>query len=101
MDVLKEVFPIVLYFLGSVLLVVLIYLLLKLISTVDKINEILDNVDKKVKTLDGLFNAIDKITGGISSFGDKIVDIALNIFSKVSKKKKRKEVIEDEQKRTR
>ena len=96
MDVLKDVFPIVLYFLGSVLLVVLIYLLIKLIGTVDKINAILDNVDKKVKTLDGIFNTIDKITGGLSSFGDKIVDLALGIVSKISKKKKRKEVIEDE-----
>lgn len=59
MDGLMQVFPIMMYVLGSILLVVTIILVIKLIYTVDKANEILDNVEAKVKTLDGFFNAIN------------------------------------------
>ena len=47
MELLAEALPIILYFLGIVLLVILIVLAIKLISTVDKTNRILDNVEEK------------------------------------------------------
>ena len=42
-----EFFEIMLYVLGSILLVVLIVLGIKVIMSVDRVNSILDNVEKK------------------------------------------------------
>ncbi|MGN1000901.1 MAG: hypothetical protein ACI4OG_03080 [Bacilli bacterium] len=96
MDALNMIFPIILYILGSVLLVCVIVLIVKLIYTVDKANEILDNVDRKVKTLDGLFNAIDMTTSTLSSIGDKLIGGIFNFFEKFSKNKKEKKKKEEE-----
>lgn len=87
-----------LYLLGVVLLVILIILGLKLINTVDKTNEILDDVNDKVRSLDGLFNAINMTTATLSSIGDKIVGGVTSIFGKIvgKKRKKKKEDLFDE-----
>jgi len=86
------------YLLGVVLLVVLIILGLKMINLVDKSNEILDDVNDKVKSLDGLFNAINMTTSALSSVGDKIMNGVTSIFGKIvgRKKKKKKEDLFDE-----
>ena len=94
MDIL-EAFPIFLYALGSVLLVVLIILGVKLIGTVEKINTILDDSYNKMKSLDGFFNVIDTITDTLSSVNDKLVgtvsSIVGRLFYKNKKKSKKKE----------
>ena len=48
-----ELLLILLYVLGSILLVVLIILGIKLINTMNKINVVVDDINKKVKSLDG------------------------------------------------
>ena len=85
---LESFFPILMYILGSILLVCLIVLVMKLISTVDKTNIILDDVQGKIKSLDGLFNAIDRTSSTISSIGDRILDKVFSITSKFRRKKK-------------
>ena len=91
MDGLMQVFPIMMYVLGSILLVVTIILVIKLIYTVDKANEILDNVGAKVKTLDGFFNAINMTSSAISSIGDRIIGAVAGLLGKFKRKKKRNE----------
>ena len=88
MDGLMQVFPIMMYVLGSILLVVTIILVIKLIYTVDKANEILDNVEAKVKTLDGFFNAINMTSSAISSIGDRIIGAVAGLLGKFKRKKK-------------
>lgn len=95
MEELLDFFPIILYLLGTVLLVVLIILGVKLIYTVNKTNEILDDAYNKTKSLNGLFNAIDSITDTLSSVSDSIVSNITGIIGKVFRKKK-KEIDEDE-----
>lgn len=89
MEVLNEIFPIILYFLGSIFLAVLIILIVKLIATVDKANEMLDDINKKMKTFDGVFNALDTVNEKLSSFGNKVVDVVLSVVSKITNKKKK------------
>ena len=91
MDGLMQVFPIMMYVLGSILLVVTIILVIKLIYTVDKANEILDTVEAKVKTLDGFFNAINMTSSAISSIGDRIIGAVAGLLGKLKRKKKRNE----------
>lgn len=85
----NEFFPILMYILGSILIVCLIVLVLKLINTVDKTNNILDNIEGKVKSLDGFFEAIDKTTSTISSIGDRMLDKVSSIFSRFGRKRKK------------
>ena len=87
MEGLTLFFQLLLYLLGATLLVVLI----KLIYTVDKTNEILDDVDSKVKSLDGLFEVIDSTSNAIASLKDRIFDKIFGVIGKVGRKNRKKE----------
>lgn len=91
------VFPVILYILGSTLLVVLIILVLKLIYTVDKTNEILDDVQMKVKTLDGLFNAIDVASSTITNISDTILDKFFGLLGKITGRSKKNKIKKEEE----
>lgn len=89
-------FPILMYVLGTILLIGLIVLVIKLIYTVDKTNSILDDVEDKIKTLDGLFYAIDKASSTVSSLSDRFLDTILSIANRFRGKKRRKKIEKEE-----
>ena len=60
MESLLELFPIILYGLGIVLLVILIILGIKLIHTVDRTNDLLEDAYNKSKSLNGIFDKVFK-----------------------------------------
>ena len=76
------------YMLCAVLLVCLIVFTIKLISTLNKVNGIIDDVDKKIAKLDKAFNLVDIITDNMALVSDKIVDGISGIIRKVFNKKK-------------
>lgn len=82
----NEVLPVVLYLLGSVLLVALIVLTIKLIITMNKIEKVVDNITVKVHTLDELFNVIGLVTGKVTAITDKVVDNVALLIDKIFKK---------------
>ena len=90
-----------LYVLGAVLLGALIVLVIKLIYSINRVNEILDSVERKMKTVDKAFNAVDRVVDSFSAATDKIVDGVAGLISKVFNHKKRKnkknEIIEEEE----
>lgn len=100
MDALMEFFPIIIYTLSIIIMVLLMVLIVKLIHTVDKANIILDDVEKKTKSLNGLFHVIDGVTDTLSVFTDTAVSTIVQIFGKILPKKKKrkmkKEIDEDE-----
>lgn len=98
MDELLRYFPLVLYILAAVLLVILIVLGIKLINTINKTNIILEDAYNKTKSLNGLFNIIDSITDTLSTVSDTLVNSITNIVGKVFRRsnKKKKEIDEDE-----
>ena len=92
MNELSTVLPILIYILLAALLVVLIILGIKAIDFMDRTNRILDNVEAKVNSLNGLFGVIDKFTDGLSSVTNKMVDGITNIIThKFKRKNKKKE----------
>lgn len=95
MDMLGVVFPTIMYILGSILLVCLIIFVLKSISILDKANAVLDDVNNKVKTLDGLFAAIDTASAAITALGDGIMDKVFTLINKIGNRKKRTRKEED------
>ena len=96
MEALIEYFPLILYILGAVLLVILIILGIKLIHTVDKTNMILDDAYNKTKSLNGLFNAIDSITDTLSAISDSLVGTVTTAIAKIFPKRKKKDKEEEE-----
>ena len=97
MEALYEFLPILIYVLLSVLLVVLIVLGVKLIDTVNKTNAVLDDIEKKSKSLDGIFSTIDNVTDAVSMVSDRLVDGIAGLVGKLfSLRKKKKKEEEDE-----
>ena len=82
-----EVLPIILYILGSILLVVLIVLGIKLIITMNKIEVVVDDINKKVKTLDGFFSMIDFTTDKLAMLSDKVVDTVTLFVKRIFRRK--------------
>ena len=97
MELLAEALPIILYFFGIVLLDILIVLAIKLISTVDKTNQILDNVEEKAESLDSLFTMIDRLTDSLSHVSDVIVSGIISTISRLFKRKEKKKIEEEDE----
>ena len=91
-----EFLQILLYVLGSILLLALIILTVKLIMSVDRVNAILDDVEDKMKTIDEVFAVIDKVTDSVSLMSDRIVDGLAGIVSKIFTTKKKSKKIREE-----
>lgn len=90
MEFLNELMPLVIYILVAILLVVLIVLVIKLFTTVDKTNAVLEDLEKKSKSLDGIFGAVDSLTDTISLASDRLIDGAASLVSKVINAGKKK-----------
>ncbi|MBQ4263659.1 MAG: hypothetical protein IJB83_05425 [Bacilli bacterium] len=90
-----EVLPIIIYLLLIVLLVVLIILGIKLIITTNKVDDLVDDVNKKVRSLDRLFEIVDFTTDRISMATDIVVNFVSSklkgLFGKKKNKKFKKE----------
>ena len=93
MECLNVVFPVILYTLGAILLIVLIILCLKVIGTLKKVDKVVDDVENKVGKLDGVFSIIDKSTDAVSLVSDKIIDFVSSAVMKIFSRNKKEEVI--------
>lgn len=98
MDTLIVALRVLLYLAGIMILVVFSMVGIKLIKLLDKTDSILDEVDAKVKSLDNLFDAIDKVGYGFNYLTTSIIKKANSIFPSVLRKKsnKRREDDDDE-----
>lgn len=88
--------PICIYILLIILLVIGIILGIRLIGAMDKVDNLIDNVQGKVNSLNGFFSVIDFTTDKISAFTDKIVDTFSNLIGRIGRKKESKEILEDD-----
>ena len=91
MEYLSELLPIIIYILLIVLIILLIIIAVKAIKTLNKAELIIEDLDKKVKTLDSFFSIIDKTTDKLSAFSDRIVNIIIGVFEKIKFKKKKED----------
>ncbi len=98
MSFLLEFLPIVIYILLIIILIIGIVLAIKCLITLDKVEKVVDNVNDKVRALDGIFHIIDTTTDKIVLITDKVVEgitsLIMNLFSSKKKTSKKKEVKE-------
>lgn len=94
MEALNETLPVVIYLLLIVLLVVVIVIGIKLIFTMNKVDLLLDDVTKKVHSLDRVFNMIDYTTDKVTMISDTVVNFITSKLKRIIKFKKNDE--EDE-----
>lgn len=85
-----ELLPIILYILLIILVVVAIVFLVRLIQIVGKVDKVVDEVDLKVKKLNGLFNIVDRTTDTLNIISDKVITGIVNSINAIFKKRKRK-----------
>lgn len=92
MEFLAAFLPIVLYILLIVLIIVLVILVIRMIGTLSKVDKVVDDVNVKVRKLDGVFNIVDTTADALSLVSDKFVGMIANFLLKVfTKKSKKKE----------
>ena len=91
MNNMMEVLSILLYSLGSILLVVLIILGIKMIITMNKIEDVVDDINGKVRSLNGLFSMIDYTTDKLALLSDRFVDTVSSLIKKVFGRKEEKD----------
>lgn len=97
MEALNETLPVVIYLLLIVLLIVVIVIGIKLIFTMNKVDLLLDDVTKKVHSLDRVFNMIDYTTDKVTMISDTIVNFITSKLKRIIKFKKNDEEDEDDE----
>ncbi|MGE5456439.1 MAG: hypothetical protein ACM3O4_04990 [Ignavibacteriales bacterium] len=96
MECFNAVFPVIIYILLTILIIVLIILGIRLIKTLGKVDKVVDDVNRKVNKLDGLFNIVDATADTLSAFSDKIVNAIVSGITGLFGKRKKKEEDTDE-----
>ena len=92
MDFLLSFLPIIIYVLLIILLIIGIILGIKSIITINKVEKVVDDVNEKVESLNGLFQLVDFTTDKLVSITDRVIDGISSLASRLfMKKKKNKE----------
>lgn len=84
-------FPVILYVLGCILLLVLIILAIKMIKTLNKVDEAIADYNSKAEKLNGVFDLIDTATDTISTISDKLVSGIISGIAGLFKKKNKED----------
>ena len=90
MSFLLEFLPIIIYILLIIVLLIGIVLAIKCLITLDKVERDVDNVNEKIKALDGIFHIIDSTTDRIVLITDKVIDGIMAVVTNLFKPKKEK-----------
>lgn len=95
-EVLSAYLPIMVNILLCVLIVFLIIICIKIIKTMNKLETIVDDVDRKVQSLNGVFRIVDGVTDKLSALTEVISDSIILFFRGLFKRKK-KNIKEEEE----
>lgn len=93
-----DVLPTIIYLLLIALIIVAIIVGIKLIGTINKVNDLVDDVQNKVSALDKVFDVVNFATDKMSMVTEVIIGFLTTGFKKVFKstKKSKKTIKEDE-----
>jgi len=97
MEYLSQILPIIIYILLIALIILLIIVSAKAIKALDKFQVVVDDADKKLKSLDGVFDFIDVATDRVSFLSDRVINVIVNAVEKVFRSSKKSKKIETEE----
>lgn len=90
MQDIQGTYQVIIYTLLIILLVALIVLVIRAIITMKKVDQVVDDVNGKVKKLNGIFTIIDNTTDTLSLVGDHLVNGITNLVTGFFRSKKEK-----------
>jgi lipoprotein signal peptidase len=96
-EFLSQFLPIIIYILLIIIIVVGIVLGIKLIITVDKVLNLVDDVQEKVNKVTPIFNAFGFVSDKMSGVITTVIGTIENLISNLLLKRKRNEKMEDEE----
>ena len=96
MEYLNKMLPIIIYFLLIVLLVVAIIVGIKLIFTITKVDELIDDVTEKLSSFDRLFNVINFTTDRFGVISETVISFITSKLKKLMKPKRKTKREEEE-----
>lgn len=82
---------------GIILLISLIILVVRLNFTISKIDYMIDDILKKLKTVNHAFEVVDKVTDSVSLINDRLVDLVATFIASLFAKRKKVEKNEEEE----
>ncbi len=86
MEALSQTLPIIIYFLLIVLLIIAIVIGIKLITTMNKVDKLVEDVNEKLESLNNIFNMAEYISGKMSAISETIIGVVTTAISKIFKK---------------
>ena len=86
MEALSQTLPIIIYFLLIVLLIIAIVIGIKLITTMNKVDKLVEDVNEKLESLNNIFNMAEYISGKMSAISETIIGVITTAISKIFKK---------------
>ena len=87
----NELFPIILYMLGSILLIVMIVLRVRLIQTLNRVDTLIDDVNLKASKLNGVFDIVDHTADALASVSDMAVGYITRTVSRIMNRKRKED----------
>ncbi|MCI8445099.1 MAG: hypothetical protein HFG15_01540 [Bacilli bacterium] len=87
----NELFPIILYMLGSILLIVMIVLGVRLIQTLNRVDTLIDDVNLKASKLNGVFDIVDHTADALASVSDMAVGYITRTVSRIMNRKRKED----------
>ena len=88
MDIVNSVLIMFLILFGIGVLILLMVNLWKLKDTIGKVNTLLDDLNDKSQTLDGLFDTIEEVSDATRTFSTKFLGTVNKLLGKTSKRKR-------------
>lgn len=87
----NELFSIILYILGSILLIVMIVLGVRLIQTLNRVDTLIDDVNLKANKLNGVFDIVDHTADALASVSDIAVGYITRTVSRIMNRKRKED----------
>jgi len=91
-----ETLTIIIYVLLIILIMVAITIGVKLIITLSKVNDLLDDVSEKIHSLDRVFEIVDTFNDKMSRVGDAVVGFVSGGVKRIFKNRKKSNKEEEE-----
>lgn len=88
MEDMSLILGIITYIFTIILLIVAIIVGIRIIGLTEKADKVLDDIQEKVNSLNGMFSVVNKVSSSMELISSKIANGIVNLFGKLFKKKK-------------